>query len=56
MDPCSIEAEKEKQAQIRVGLLAPPPPKVKISNMMKALLNEAVQDPSKIEQQVWPIP
>jgi len=25
---------------------------VKISNMMKALLNEAVQDPSKIEQQV----
>jgi len=47
-----IEAEKEKQAQIRVGLLAPPPPKVKISNMMKALLNEAVQDPSKIEQQV----
>lgn len=47
-----IEAEKEKQAQIRVGLLAPPPPKVKISNMMKALLTEAVQDPSKIEQQV----
>eukprot|EP00656_Telonema_subtile_P011046 TRINITY_DN1541_c0_g2_i1.p1 TRINITY_DN1541_c0_g2~~TRINITY_DN1541_c0_g2_i1.p1 ORF type:complete len:532 (+),score=97.98 TRINITY_DN1541_c0_g2_i1:94-1689(+) len=47
-----IEAEKEKQAQVRVGLLAPPPPKVKISNMMKALLNEAVQDPSKIEQQV----
>lgn len=47
-----IEAEKEKQAQIRVGLLAPPPPKVKISNMMKAMLNEAVQDPSKIEQQV----
>jgi len=47
-----IEAEKEKQAQIRMGLLPPPPPKVKISNMMKALLNEAVQDPSKIEQQV----
>jgi len=35
-----------------MGLLPPPPPKVKISNMMKALLNEAVQDPSKIEQQV----
>jgi len=47
-----IETEKEKQAQIRMGLLPPPPPKVKISNMMKALLNEAVQDPSKIEQQV----
>jgi len=47
-----IDTEKEKQAQIRMGLLPPPPPKVKISNMMKALLNEAVQDPSKIEQQV----
>ena len=31
-----LAAEKEKQDQIRCGLMAPPPPKVKISNLMQA--------------------
>jgi U4/U6 small nuclear ribonucleoprotein PRP3 len=47
-----LAAEKEKQDQIRCGLLPPPPPKVKISNLMQAMKNEAVADPSAIEAKV----
>ncbi|KAI8805098.1 U4/U6 small nuclear ribonucleoprotein Prp3 [Cladochytrium replicatum] len=46
------EALKEKQEKIRLGLLPPEQPKVKISNLMRVLGAEAVQDPTKIEQQV----
>lgn len=46
------EKEKEKQDLIRQGLLEPPPPKVKISNLMRVLGEEAVMDPTAIEQQV----
>ncbi|KAI7880381.1 PRP3-domain-containing protein [Lichtheimia hyalospora FSU 10163] len=46
------ELQKEKQDKIRLGLLPPDPPKVKISNLMQVLGNEAIQDPTKIEAKV----
>lgn len=46
------EAWKEKQEKIRMGLEAPPEPKLKLSNMMRALGQQAVQDPTKIEAHV----
>jgi len=42
-------AEQEKQEKIQLGLMEPPPPKVKISNLMRVLGAEAVQDPTKVE-------
>ena len=47
-----IEALKEEQEKIRLGLLPPPEPKVKISNLMRVLGTEAVQDPTKVEEYV----
>lgn len=46
------EAWKEEQEKIRLGLIAPPEPKLRIANLMRALGNEAVQDPTKIESHV----
>lgn len=46
------EAWKEKQEKIRLGLEPPPEPKVKMSNMMRVLGSQAVQDPTKIEAHV----
>lgn len=46
------EAWKEEQEKIRLGLIDPPEPKLKISNLMRVLGNEAVQDPTKIEAHV----
>lgn len=46
------EVLKEKQEKIKLGLLPAPEPKVKISNLMRVLYSEAVQDPTKIEQYV----
>jgi len=43
---------KEKQEKIRIGLEPPPEPKVKMSNMMRVLGQQAVQDPTKIEAHV----
>ena len=43
------EAWKEKQEKIRLGLEPAPDPKVKMSNMMRVLGTQAVQDPTKIE-------
>ena len=47
-----LEREKEKQELISQGLLEPPPPKVKISNLMRVLGERAVADPSAIEAEV----
>ncbi|KCV68117.1 hypothetical protein H696_05373 [Fonticula alba] len=47
-----LELEKEKQIKIRAGLMAPPPPKLKISNMVRALGMEALLDPTKAEMMV----
>ncbi|EEB06590.1 U4/U6 X U5 tri-snRNP complex subunit Prp3 [Schizosaccharomyces japonicus yFS275] len=46
------EARKEKQDRQLLGLEPPEPPKVKLSNLMKVLGNEAIKDPTKVEAQV----
>eukprot|EP00123_Amoebidium_parasiticum_P017293 comp23789_c0_seq1/m.41295 comp23789_c0_seq1/g.41295 ORF comp23789_c0_seq1/g.41295 comp23789_c0_seq1/m.41295 type:complete len:592 (-) comp23789_c0_seq1:82-1857(-) len=46
------EAEQEKQEKIRMGLMPPPDPKLKISNLMRVLGDEAVMEPSKAEAKV----
>ncbi|KAI8989302.1 pre-mRNA processing factor 3-domain-containing protein [Pilobolus umbonatus] len=46
------EAQKDKRDKIRLGLIEPDAPKVKISNLMKVLGDEAIQDPTKIEAKV----
>eukprot|EP00096_Caligus_rogercresseyi_P011575 TRINITY_DN4580_c0_g1_i1.p1 TRINITY_DN4580_c0_g1~~TRINITY_DN4580_c0_g1_i1.p1 ORF type:complete len:642 (+),score=245.78 TRINITY_DN4580_c0_g1_i1:85-2010(+) len=46
------EAWKEKQDKIRLGLIDADQPKVKLSNLMRVLGNEAVQDPTKVEAHV----
>ena len=40
------------QDQIRMGLLPPPEPKVRLSNLMRVLKDSAVADPSAIEAKV----
>ena len=47
-----VAREQEKQEMIRQGVLEPPKPKVKISNMMRVLTEEAVLDPTMIEKKV----
>lgn len=46
------EKEKDKQDKIRMGLIAPPPPKVKLSNLARVLGANAAADPSKVEKKV----
>ncbi|KAF8933629.1 hypothetical protein BGZ52_007154 [Haplosporangium bisporale] len=46
------ELLKEKQDKIRLGLLAPDAPKVKLANMMRVLGQEAVLNPTEIEMRV----
>ncbi|KAI9809242.1 MAG: hypothetical protein M1825_002533 [Sarcosagium campestre] len=43
---------KEVQAKIRLGLEPAPPPKVKKSNLMRVLGEEAVKDPTAVEARV----
>lgn len=43
---------KEKQAKVRLGLIEPDPPKVKKSNMMRVLGEQAVKDPTAVEARV----
>lgn len=46
------QREKERQELIRQGLLEPPKPKVKISNLMRVLGAESAADPTAIEAEV----
>ncbi|TRZ16730.1 hypothetical protein HGM15179_010379 [Zosterops borbonicus] len=46
------EAQKELQEKVRLGLMPPPEPKVRISNLMQVLSTEAVQDPTKVETHI----
>jgi len=46
------ERYKEQQDRIKLGLEPAPPPKVKLSNLMSALTNEAIKDPTAVEQRV----
>ena len=43
---------EEVQEKIRLGILPPPEPKVKLSNLMRVLGQEAVLDPTKVESDV----
>lgn len=43
---------KELQDQQRLGLIPPPEPRVRLSNMMRVLASAAVADPSQIEAKV----
>ncbi|KAF4756695.1 U4/U6-U5 snRNP complex subunit prp3 [Perkinsus olseni] len=40
------------QDKIRMGLIPPPPPKVRMKNLMMVLGDEAVQDPTAVEKRV----
>jgi len=46
------EELKERTEKIRLGLEKPPEPKVKLSNLMRVLAMEHVQDPTKVETEV----
>lgn len=50
----ATRAERHKflQDQIRLGLVAPPEPKVRLSNIMRVLKDTSVADPSAIEAKV----
>lgn len=43
------EKEKDKQEKVKLGLMPPPLPKIKLSNYMKVLGKEAIADPSRVE-------
>lgn len=46
------ELQKEKQEKIRLGLLPPEAPRVKLGNLMRVLGDQAVQDPTRLEARV----
>ncbi|KAF8726543.1 hypothetical protein AX14_007747 [Amanita brunnescens Koide BX004] len=46
------EALQDKRDRIRMGLLPPDAPKVRLSNLMKVLTSDAVQDPTRVEARV----
>jgi len=46
------EREREKRDMQMMGLIKAPEPKFKLSNFMKVLVDQAVADPSKMEQRV----
>nr|CAB3265185.1 U4/U6 small nuclear ribonucleoprotein Prp3-like [Phallusia mammillata] len=46
------EALKDEQEKVRLGLVPAPEPKVKLSNLMRVLGTDAVQDPTKVEKHV----
>lgn len=47
-----MDKVREQQEMIQMGVIAPPPPKVKLSNMMRVLANESSADPTKVEKEV----
>lgn len=44
-----IEKEKEKQDRVKLGLEAPPLPKIKLSNYQQIMAKDAIIDPSGTE-------
>lgn len=46
------ERTQEIRDKIKMGILLPPPPKVKMSNLMRVLGDEAIADPSTVERKV----
>lgn len=47
-----LQRNQTKQDRIKLGLDPPPPPKVRLSNLMNVLTNEAIQDPTSVEKRV----
>eukprot|EP00268_Persea_americana_P055072 TRINITY_DN6372_c0_g1_i2.p1 TRINITY_DN6372_c0_g1~~TRINITY_DN6372_c0_g1_i2.p1 ORF type:complete len:268 (+),score=60.46 TRINITY_DN6372_c0_g1_i2:1019-1822(+) len=47
-----LAKEKDRQEMIRQGLIEPPKPKIKMSNLMKVLGSEATQDPTRLEMEI----
>lgn len=43
---------QDHQDRVRMGLIPPDPPKVRMSNMVRVLTNEAVADPTKLEARI----
>merc|ERR550534_2579965 len=46
------ERTQQLRDKIKMGVVAPPPPKVKMSNLMRVLGDEAIADPSLVERKV----
>lgn len=46
------ERTQEIRDKIKMGIMQPPPPKVKMSNLMRVLGDEAIADPSTVERKV----
>jgi len=46
------ERTQEIRDKIKMGILQPPPPKVKMSNLMRVLGDEVIADPSTVERKV----
>lgn len=46
------EKQKEEQDKIRLGLMQAPEPKMRLSNLMRVLGNEAIMEPSAMEAKV----
>uniref|UniRef100_A0AC35TGW7 U4/U6 small nuclear ribonucleoprotein Prp3 n=1 Tax=Rhabditophanes sp. KR3021 TaxID=114890 RepID=A0AC35TGW7_9BILA len=46
------DLQKEQAEKVRLGLMPPPEAKVKMSNLMRVLGSEAIQDPTKMEAHV----
>merc|ERR1719331_1042659 len=46
------ERTRDYQDKIKMGLTKPPPPKVKMSNLMRVLGDQAIADPSAVEKKV----
>jgi len=42
--------EQERREMVRLGMAEAPAPKVKMSNLMRVLGNEAVQDPTMVSR------
>jgi U4/U6 small nuclear ribonucleoprotein PRP3 len=43
---------QDKRDRIRMGLIPPDAPKVRLANLMKVLTSDAVQDPTRVEARV----
>ena len=48
----ALDKAKEQTEKIRLGLIPPPPPKLRLSNLMNSLINDSVAEPSEMERRV----
>ncbi|KAL6326713.1 hypothetical protein AAG906_010887 [Vitis piasezkii] len=50
--PLKLTKRSRRNSEHRQGLIEPPKPKVKMSNLMKVLGSEATQDPTRLEMEI----